>query len=105
MADARQAPPAPPAPPPAVTAYRDSGNANHSVQVTRNVPPKRVQVVPDHEVSYGGRLYTADDEPFLIGEGATADALAFDGHVVVVSHEEIDAWNGKEGEAIRKRAL
>lgn len=106
MADARQAPPAPPAAPPIATAYQDSGDGNaHSVQVTRNVPPKRVQVVPGHEVNYGGVLYTGDSEPFLIGEGATADQLAFDGHVVVVSHEEVDAWNGKEGDAIRKRAL
>jgi hypothetical protein len=106
MADARQAPPAPPAAPPRGVAYADSGaGGGHSLIVTRNVPPKRVQVVPGHEVNYGGRLYTGEDEPFLIGEGSTADQLAFDGHVVVVSHEEVEAWNGKEGDEIRKRAL
>lgn len=106
MADARQAPPAPPAAPPAGTTYQDSGSGGqHTVQVTRNVPPKRVQVVPGHEVVYAGRRYTSEDEPFLIGEGPAADQLAFDGHVVVTSHEEVEAWNGSEGAAIRKRGL
>lgn len=101
--DTTRPPAAPPALPP--TAYQDSGSdPGHRVQVTRNVPPKRVMVLPGNEVTYAGQTYR-DGESFLHGEGATADQLAFSGHVVVVSHEEVDAWNGEEGEEIRKRGL
>jgi len=73
------------------------------VQVTRNVPPKRVQVTPGSVVNYAGRSYTSDDGAFVMGDGPVADALALSGVVVIVSHEEVDAWNGEEGEEIRQR--
>jgi hypothetical protein len=90
------------------------------VQVTRNVPPKRVVVTPGNTVVYAGKahrgvgtyigpdgkeLVVTEAESFLCGEGPVADQLAFAGHVVVSSHEEIAAWNGSEGDEIRKAGL
>lgn len=81
------------------------GPGPSSVLVTRNVPPKRVQVLPGNQISYGGRTYTSDDGSFLMGDGPVADQMALMGHLVIVSHEEVDAWNGDEGETIRTAAL
>jgi hypothetical protein len=84
--------------------YADSGSGGHVVQVTRNVPPKRVRVLPGNSVVYGDKQYTGGDE-FVMGDGPAADQLAFAGHVVVVDHEATEAWNGAEGEHIREQAL
>jgi hypothetical protein len=72
------------------------------VAVSRGVPPKRVKALA--EIRYGGATYQEGDE-FLIGEGATADNLALTGMLEIVDHNATDAWNGKEGDKIRKEAL
>lgn len=76
----------PPAAPPAQTAYQDSGDAGgHNVQVTRNVPPKRVMVNTGNTVSWDDKSFSEGDTVVL--PGPMADQLAFAGHVVVVEHE------------------
>lgn len=94
----------PPVPPVTQTAYQDSGSAGHNVQVTRNVPPKRVMVTPGSTVEYGGKVYKGGDS-FLLGDGPVADQFANIGAVVVVEHDAAEAWNGAEGDEIRKHAL
>jgi hypothetical protein len=74
------------------------------VTVSRGVPPKRVQVNPGQEVTYAGHTYDEGDE-FLVGEGATADTLALGGVVTITDPSAVDAWNGKEGDKIRKQGL
>lgn len=96
-------PPAPPEAPPAETAYQDSGGGGNQVQVTRNVPPKRVEVAPGNTVVYADQTYTEGDV-FVIGAGPIADQLAFAGHVTVVEHDASAEWNGEVGDAIRKKA-
>lgn len=96
-------PPAPPEAPPAETAYQDSGGGENQVQVTRNVPPKRVEVLAGNTVVYGDQQYTEGDV-FVVGDGPVADQLAFSGHVRVVEHDAAAEWNGEVGAAIRKRA-
>lgn len=96
---------APPAAPPTSPTGGGGGGPHElpgTVQVTRNVPPKRVMVLPNQTVVFLGQPY-ASGETFIM-PGPEADALVFQGHVVIVSHEEIKAWNGAEGDAIRKRA-
>jgi hypothetical protein len=96
-------PPSPPEAPPAETAYQDSGGGENRVQVTRNVPPKRVEVLPGNTVVYGDQTYTEGDV-FVLGAGPVADQLAFAGHVQVVEHDASAEWNGEVGDAIRKKA-
>jgi hypothetical protein len=74
------------------------------VSVSRGVPPKRVQVNTGQEVTYAGHDYHEGDE-FLVGEGATADTLALAGVVTITDQYAVEAWNGKEGAAIRKQGL
>lgn len=72
-------------------------------KVTRNVPPKRVMVTNGNQVTYAGVSYGPGDS-FLIGEGPVADSLAMAGQVVIVDHEQVAEWNGKEGQDTIKRA-
>lgn len=96
-------PPQPPGQLPGVVFHDDAGEPRGTVRVTRNVPPKRVMVLPGHTVTYAGVSYRPGDS-FLIGEGPVTDAWAFDGIVTIVDHEQVDEWNGREGEEIRAQA-
>jgi len=71
--------------------------------VTRNVPPKRGLVVPGTTITVAGQAYEGGDEVLL--PGPEADALALDGFIVITSHDEITAWNGKEGRDLHKQAM
>lgn len=74
-------------------------NGEHRIQVSRNVPPKRVMVRPGATITIGGKTYSEGET--LLLQGPEADNLEFPPFgppaVVIVSHEEINAWNGKEG--------
>lgn len=97
---------APPAAPPNQGGAGGGGGGGEPigiVQVTRNVPPKRVVVNANNTVMWGGKVYNPGDT--LLLPGPEADGLAFQGHVIITSHEEVDAWNGKEGEEQRRAAL
>jgi hypothetical protein len=106
------------------TTYQDSGGgAGHIVIITRNVPPKRVMVTPGNHINYGGKDYygqgvypvaggkpgetrmVTENDTFLCGEGPVADQWAFAGQAVVLEHDAVEAWNGEEGDKIRKDAL
>lgn len=87
-----------------MSTYQDSSGSGNAAQVTRNVPPKRVTVLPGNTVVYGDHAYKGGDS-FVMGDGPAADQLAFAGHVTVTDHEATDAWNGAEGEHIREQAL
>jgi hypothetical protein len=88
---------------PGTTFADEGGEPRGTVQVTRNVPPKRVMVNPGSTVTYAGVTYSGGDA-FLIGEGPVADAWALAGVVTIVDHEQVAEWNGKEGREIAKRA-
>lgn len=97
---------APPSAPPAVPTGGGGDGGGEPigvVQVSRNVPPKRVVVNQGASVVFGGEPYNPGDT--LLLAGPEADALALQGQVIITSHEEIAAWNGKEGEEQRKQAL
>lgn len=100
---------APPGAPPN-QAGGGGGGDDHSlpgnVTVTRNMPPKRVIVLPGNTVGYAGHLYVGGEDgndEFVSGDGSSMDALALLGHVVIVNPNATDEWNGKDGDVIRKR--
>src|SRR4051812_13787473 len=98
----------PPVAPPVVGTGGHGDGARGTAQVTRNVPPKRIQLLPGVTVSYAGHTYVGGDpgnDTFVHGEGTVADQLVLSGQAVILSHEEVDAWNGEEGDAIRASAL
>jgi hypothetical protein len=103
---------APPGAPPVQAGGGGDGGGDHSlpgnVTVTRNMPPKRVLVLPGNSVNYGGHLYVGGEEgndEFVSGEGSAMDGLALLGHVVILNPNATDEWNGKDGDVIRKRAV
>jgi hypothetical protein len=75
-----------------------------TLYVTRNVPPKRVVVNENCEVSYAGKLYLSGDS-ILMGEGPVANDFALRNLVTITDQDATEAWNGKEGDAIRAQAL
>jgi hypothetical protein len=68
------------------------------VQVTRNVPPKRVAVNDGNTVAWADKSFSGGDS--LVLPGPMADQLALGGHVTITDHDassEVKTYKHADG--------